>query len=477
MKFGERPRVFGEKELRGIYDASVRIFRSATATIDGPGEFMQALLDFGCEVNGVKVRFPRRVVDEVLDRIRVLREENNRRAEPPPGKMTYCASGQGLIWHDPYTDELRPSTRKDQADFSRICDALDLGRCHPTIICTDVPSKVRDIWTFGTVILNSRRPCVVSVYSKEAVGYFYRMLEVVFGAEGAIREGPRCIGAKIWINSPFMISRDSIDYAMEFRRIFGQPLGCASMPVMGVATPATVAGCVAQSLAECYMANVISLAVDGRLVGNIGNPLGFDMRYGVHVESGPDAFLVRLAYADAAEFVFGGRTAPPCIPSTMAKKPGAQAMFEKSMGTFWAFMCGARNCGCLGRLAAGDIGSPVELLMDLEMMRALDSLLRDVSADEEHIAEDVILRTIPSGARYMEDDHTMRFFREEFWLHTLLDRRLPNAWLEDPDTMVEKARREAIRLMEEAPNLCPLSEQQRREIEGIMEEAAEKLAG
>jgi len=476
LHFGDRPRVFDDVELRKIFDAAVRVFREVTATIDGPAEFMAAVSDLGCDVSGAKVRFPSEVVDEVLDRVRALKAENDEQAEPPPAKMSYSASGQGLIWHDPHTNELRAATREDQAAFSRLCDSLELSRGHPTVICTDVPPKVRDVWTFGTALLNSRRPCLVSVYSREAVAYFYRILEAALGREHALEQGAHCVAAKVWINSPFMISMDCIEYALEYRRIFGLPVTFMSMPVMGASTPATVAGCMVQSLAESFMANALSLAVDGRVVGNVANPLAFDMRYAVHVESGPDAFLVRLANVDVAEYVFGGNPAPPCVPSTMAKKPGAQSMFEKSMGVFWAFMGGGRSCGCLGRLAAGDIGSPVQLLLDVEMMRALDFLLRDVVVDADHLAEDVILRTVPAGARYVEEEHTLQFYEEEFWLHHLLDRRLPNAWRQSPDSMVEKARREAVRLIEEAPNQCPLSEAQRQAVEDIMDEAIHELA-
>lgn len=475
LQFGQRPRVFDDTELERIHDAAVRVFRSVTATIDGPEEFMGAVADFGCDVTGAKVRFPTRVVDEVLSRVRARKVVNDREAKPPPDKMTYAASGQGLLWHDPRSDELRPATRADQAAFSRLCDSLRLARAHPTIICTDVAPGVRDIWTFGTALLNSRRPCLVSVYSKAAVEYFYRILEVALGREQALAEGRRCVAAKVWVNSPFMISRDTIEYALAYRETFGLPVKFTSMPVMGAATPATVAGCMVQSLAESFMANALSLAVEGSLAGHIANPLAFDMRYGVHVESGPDAFLVRLGNADVAEYVFGGKTYAPVVPSTMAKKPGAQAMFEKTMGTLWGVMCGGRSCGCLGRLAAGDIGSSVQLLMDLEMMQAVDFLLREAPVDEDHLAEDVILRTVPRGARYVEDEHTSTFFRQEFWLHDFLDRRLPNAWLKDPDTMVEKARREAIRLLDEVPNRCPLSEAQRAEIEAIMEQATREL--
>jgi trimethylamine--corrinoid protein Co-methyltransferase len=469
--------VFGDRDLARIRDAAVRVFGSVTAMIDGPEAFMQALSDFGCDVSGTEVQFPRAVVDEVMARIGALKQERDAAPlEPPPNRMSYSASGQGLVWHDPRTDELRPATREDQAFFSHICDSLELSRGHPTVICTDVPPAVRDIWTFGTALLNSRVPCLVSVYSKEAVAYFHRILDAALGREGALEQGARCVAAKVWINSPFRISRECIDYALEYRDVFGQPLSFIAMPVMGASTPGTVAGCTVQSLAESLMANALSLALDGRVVGSAANPLALDMRYAIHVESGPDVFQVRTACTDAAEFVFGGRVPPLCVPSTMAKKPGAQSVFEKSMGTFWAVMAGARSCGGLGRLAAGDIGSPVQLILDLELMRACDFLLRDVSADDDHLAEDVILQTVPSGARFMEHEHTARFFREESWIHTLLDRRLPNAWIKDPKTMVDKAREEATRLMEEAPNCCPLSEPQRKDVEGIMEEATRHLA-
>ena len=445
----DRPRVLNQAEAQRVCEAAIKVFHGVTATIDGPEEVMQPLADLGCRIDGTSVRFGPRVVDTVLGRIAELKARND--APQPPSSATGSASepptfdtstsyasafdatadtrlapeasGQGLIWHDPFTDEIRPSTKDDLIAFSHMCDALDIGRAHPTILPNDVPPAVRDVWAFGLIALHSRRPWRVSVYSTPAVKYF---VEIATIAQGGIEQVKRdqVFAAKIWINSPFMISRDTIAYAMEARRLLGWPLELASMPVMGSSTPVTIAGCVAQSLAESFMANTVSLAIDDRLVGLTSSPLAFDMKFGVQNESGPDAMLVRIAMIDAAERVFGGSMPCPAIPSTMAKKPSAQSVFEKFMGMFIGVIGGARRFGAMGRLAAGDVGSPVQLLIDLEMVRALQRFLDGVSVDDDRLAVPLILDIVPQGARYLETEHTADFYRSELWQHELLDRQL-----------------------------------------------------
>ncbi|MGQ9556064.1 MAG: hypothetical protein ACUVWR_18330 [Anaerolineae bacterium] len=44
-----------------------------------------------------------------------------------------------------------------------------------------------------------------------------------------------------------------------------------------------------------------------------------------------------------------------------------------------------------------------------------------------------------------------------------MDRQVPFAWLNDLQTMLGRAREKALRLWNEAPNLCPLGGGQRQE--------------
>lgn len=118
------------------------------------------------------------------------------------------------------------------------------------------------------------------------------------------------------------------------------------------------------------------------------------------------------------------------------------------MHTMWAIPGGVRDFGSLGMLAFADIGSPVQLVLDVEMMTFFERLLQGIVLDRERIAEEVIEAVAPTGARFIDTDHTAGFFRDELWLPELLDRRAPMAWVEDPRTMLENATAKAKRLLQ-----------------------------
>ncbi len=88
----------------------------------------------------------------------------------------------------------------------------------------------------------------------------------------------------------------------------------------------------------------------------------------------------------------------------------------------------------------------------------------------------VLLEVAPTGAYFLNHEHTARHFRRETWLPDLVDRRVPIAWLSDPKTMLDNARAKARRVAAEARNQCPLSEEQKRQVQAIVTEADRKYA-
>ena len=76
--------------------------------------------------------------------------------------------------------------------------------------------------------------------------------------------------------------------------------------------------------------------------------------------------------------------------------------------------------------------------------------------------------------RYVE--HTALHYREELWIPELMDRRVPMAWAIAPADMVDNARARARELLAQAPNRCPLSEEQRAEVAGIVAAADRRVS-
>jgi trimethylamine--corrinoid protein Co-methyltransferase len=416
-------------------------------------------------------------VDTVLGRIQEARSAREGGGEPSfSDKLHYAASGQALHSCDVETGTLRAATTQDLADFSRVVETFPrLDRAHPTFIPQDVPPATRDVHAFATIILNSSKPYRVSVYSERTLPYFIELQALAQGSLEAVKRNP-IFAAKCWYNSPFMITNENIRIGMKAREVLGQPLNIATMPVAGMATPVTLAGALVQMTAEVLGCNAITLALDDRLAGYCAGPLTFDMRVGAHTQSGADALLLRLGAAQMGACLFGGHHTAPATPTTEAKTPGAQAMMEKALNAMWAILGGVRSFGSLGIVACADVGSVVQLCLDVELMTYLERLLQGIAVDEERLAEEVICAVAPEGARFIETEHTARFFRDELWMPELLDRRLPMAWAQDPVTMLENATRKAKRLIETAPNRCPLSDEQKREVRRIVTAADRELA-
>ena len=491
-----RPAVLAPQDRQRIYDAAIRVVRRVPLRCQATDEFYDCLRAFGCQVDGERVTFPAPVVDEVVGRIAEQRERNlaargagaavprgpesvssvdwggqGAEATDPevPSKLSYSASGQAPYCCEVESDRLRLATVQDLADLSRVVDAIPgLGRAHPTFIPQDVPRATAELHAFATILLHASQPHTVSVYTADHIERFFDLEVIARGGDAeAVRRSPTFV-CTLWFTSPFMITEENVRIAMRARELFGQPLRIGVMPTAGSATPATIAGCMVHQTAESLVCNIITLAVNGRLSGYRCGALATDMRTGSPTQSGPDVDLLQLASAEMAEFCFGARATVSRGPTTTAKVPGAQSMMEKSIATLWAILGGTRSFGSLATLANADVGSLVQLMLDVEMMAYFQRLLDGVEADDERLAEEVICEVAPTGARFLEHEHTARHCRDALFTPELADRRVAGAWFTDPTTMLDRARAKARHLVATAPNRCPLDAAARRAIRGIL---------
>ncbi len=462
-----------DAEMERIWQAALRIWARVPLRAPGTDEFMQALRDFGCEIDGDRIGFPADVREHTLARIDELRESRGpaRPAVVESEQVFYQTNGQAFYCCDFETERLRAATTADLEQWCHVCDCYpEMGRGHPTFIPQDVPRASSDVHTFATVILNSSRPCLVSVYNADMLPYFIELQAICDGSVEAVRANP-VFNTLCYVNSPFMISREAIDIGMRARELLGLPFRLSSMPVMGTAAPVTIAGTLALATAECLACNAVTLALDDRLSGWTETPVGFDMRAGASTANGPDVQLLRLAARQMAAYVFGGEYTALAGLGTTAKVPCAQAVLDKGLDAMWGLCAGMRSFASLGILAASDVASITQLMVDLEMVGHLQRLARGVVADDEHIAEPLSSEVAPRGAYFLEQEHTARHFRDELWLPELMDRRTPMAWAADPMDMLDAARAKARRVLEQAENRSPLSDEQRRQVSAIVAEA------
>jgi len=482
MRFRMRMDVefLSEAELEKVFQAALRIWRQVPFRIQGTDEFFDYLRKSGCQVDGELVRFPAPVIEKVLARVRTQKQRwlaatANAKPSWPGGDISMYTHGQALLACDMETNKLRPATEADLAQWCHVVDALDnVSRSHPTFIPTDAPSGSSDFHAFATIILNSRQPWRVSVYSARMLPYFIEACTIAKGSLDAVKKDP-VFATKMWVNSPFMITRENVEVAMEARRRLGVPLQPGTMPVAGAATPVTIAGQLAQTTAESLALCAITLAVDDRLFGVSGGALVMDMRAASHRQWGPDVSLHRMAAQQMNAYLFGGRFTLVGYNAT-AQVVSPQALYEKALGTALDIAGGSRSIG-IGCLACSDVASLVQLMLDHELGLFFRHLFRDVTVDDERIGESTVLDTAPRGAYYLDTDHTARFFRDEMWFSEFMDYRNPLGWMQNPGDAIARARDKAREMVRTAKNQCPLSEAQKAEIRKLVAAADREAEG
>jgi len=466
--------LFGEEQLEELFQQAVKVWRAMAFRVQGTDEFFDYLSAYGCRVDGERVRFPPPVIDRVLARIAAEKQEWRRAhgagaGEWPAAELEMFTHGQALHICDLETNALRPATEADLVEWCHLVDALGVElRTHPTFIPTDVPRGAAEVHAFATIILNSRRPHRVSVYSARMLPLFIEACRLAKGSMEEVRRDP-VFATKCWVNSPFTITRENVEIALEARRRLGTPVMFGHMPVAGAAGPVTVAGSLVQNTAESLALNAMRLAIDDLTQGITSTSVILDMKDAAHRQSGPDLALHVLAGSQMHAHLFGGRPRIG-ITGVAAAVVSPQSVYEKALMAAFDIAAGQRQLG-IGCLAFSDVGSPVQLVLDHEMGRYFQHLFREVETDAEHAGLETILETAPRGAFYLESEHTARFFREECWLPEFVDHRVPLAWAQNPADMIDRARQRARQLRETAENQCPLPEDAQRQIRALVREA------
>ena len=478
-------RVLTQDEMDRIHRTTVRILAEVGMRIEHP-EGLEYLKGFGCHVDFDRshVLFPEDVIEAVLKGFR----EDAGREDRQGLRMAYRFSEFSFYHHPveltsafkvsaggfpPYILDLegnrRPANIEDVRQSIRLADALPeidfLG-----LPCSAVEVEFRDrpLVMTAELLKGTNRLGGIEVWDRRDIAYVEKMATVVAGSREELRRRPILVGygeAK----SPLCFDFNMADLFVEYVKR-GFPQSIDTMPNGGATAPGTSAGTLALGLAETLGGMILGYAIDrgARLRMDI-NPGLCDMRSGIFPYAGADrlSMLVGAAqminqYYGCPGGIHGGKT-DACLP-------GVQAGYEKALTILVPILAGATGIGTIGQLEAGMTYSPVQLVIDNEIVAYVRRILRGFEVNEDTLAFDVI-KEVGIGGQYLNHEHTATHFRDEFFL-TGLTERMPWAGWESEELkgVAEKAVERARRLMRAEP-ASHLSAEQEEEINEILKEA------
>ncbi len=464
-----------EQQLDQIEETAFRLLETVGITLQHP-RALEMLHGRRCRVEGDHVWIPREAVAWALDNVDcnpVIRSADGTRE---------VVIGHGLRAHngggDPNVIDLetgrrRPATLNDQAEATRLLDALpNVDIVIPLLGPQDVPGPLMSIASFEAMLHHTRKPCGGAAAENEAdVRYTVALAAACCGGREAFAARPT---THLMVSpiSPLTFS-EKVAAAILAVAESGAPFGSLPAPSMGATGPITMAGILAQQHAEVLASLVLAAAArPGLPVFYCSRINPIDMRTGVSAWGGPE---VGLAGAGAAQLAH--RHGLKCNTyglSTSAAELDPQFAYEKFANAVMPALAGADVLSGAGTLQSGLTASLVGAVIDDEMLSLLRQLIGGCEVNADTLAYEVMQAAIPASSAFLAEVHTVAHLRDgTLWEPGVSERA---AGTEDDPALgvVARARARARELLDtHTPE--PLPDDTRRHLAEIMEAARREL--
>ncbi|NLE94051.1 MAG: hypothetical protein GX600_00005, partial [Dehalococcoidia bacterium] len=246
-----------------------------------------------------------------------------------------------------------------------------------------------------------------------------------------------------------------------------------SMITGGATGPVTLAGMVTLTIAERLLIALLNRALFGDRTWALGMSVtAMDFRTTMRPYGRPDMALANLVGAQMARRYgvnYGGHGG-----LTDAMRPSPQAAAQKIQSALPTLMVSGQAGIAAGLLAVDEVFSPVQMVLDDQIISAMSQFTRDYEVSDAAIAADLVAKVGPGGT-FLAEPHTAEWFRREMWEPVIWERHPFTAWQErDGRTDVERAREYALALLADVEEDHGLSRGEDRELQQIIRRALQQ---
>ncbi len=415
-------------------------------------EAVSLLSDAGCRIEADRiVKIPGALVDQAMasapHNIAVY-DRMGRHVMDLGGRRAYFGTGSDLIYsYDSQTKRRHPCVLEDVGRAARVADALPnidfvMSFAYPS----DFPAERAYLLSFQSMTANSSKPIVCTAQGRDDLSRIWEIASILRDGEDALRQKPYFLTLADPI-SPLKHNVDSLDKLL-FCAEKSVPLVYSPAPIAGSTAPITIAGQVAQGLAECLCGLVIHQlkAAGAPFIMGVG-PAVLDMATGQCSYDAPEYFLAHQAvvemslYYDLPNWGYAG--------TTDSQIPDEQAVFEGGLETFLAALAGSNLNHDAGYMDFGRTGSLEMIVIMDEVISQVRRMNRPIPVDNETLAVEVI-REVGFKENFLTHPHTLRHLRTTQWRPKLLNRKGYEKWVAaGSPSLLERARKRLDRILEE----------------------------
>ncbi len=421
-----------EKEVRAVYDTACRLLEQL-----GIGDVPARLADLyaarGVPLQNGRIKIPKSLVEEAIaaapSQFPLHGRDPNRTIEVGGSAVHFGTGGAAVQVLDSDTRAYRPSTLADLYDFTRLQDQLNnvswFTRC---CIATDMVGEYAlDINTAFALLKGTTKPVATAFTLAEHVAPIVAMMDMAEGAEGAFVKRPWIKAHISPMISPMRYGEDAVAVTFECVR-HNIPVSCITAAQSGATAPATLAGILAQSLAETLAALVmVHLMRPGYPMVFSNWPFVIDLRTGAFSSGGGEMAVLNAASAQIINWL--GLVSGVSAGMTDAKALDAQYGAEKGFTAMAAALGGGNLIYESSGMTAALLGASLEgFVLDDEMHSHIYRTLRGIEVTDETLGFEAICDAVLGEGHFLGHAHTMASMERDYFYPKIADRDDPRTW-------------------------------------------------
>jgi trimethylamine--corrinoid protein Co-methyltransferase len=436
-QIGGAYRPLSEAQMRAIYETALRLL-SEPGMGEVPDVLARQFLACGAERAGDRVLFPREMVERIVAMAAgdfIFHGRDPARSIHVGGERVYFGTGGAAVQTlDLDSGTYRSSTLRDLYDFARLQDTLTnvswFTRC---CVATDLPDIIDlDVNTVFALLKGTTKPVATSFTVAENVDPIMRLVDIALGGDGAsdlFRATPFLKAHISPVISPMRFGEDAVAVTLACMK-HGMPISCITAAQSGATAPATLAGFLAQSLAETLGSLImVNVFQPGYPMVFSNWPLVIDLRTGSFVGGGGEISVMNAASAQISNWL--GLPSGVACSMTDAKAIDAQYGVEKGISALAAGLAGGNLIYESSGMMASLLGASFEaFILDDEMHSLIYRTLRGIEVDEETLGFDAICEAVLGPGHFLGGEHTIAAMERDYFYPKIADRDAPVTWAE-----------------------------------------------
>ncbi|WP_371225979.1 trimethylamine methyltransferase family protein [Roseovarius sp. 2305UL8-3] len=432
---GGRLMPLSEAELSKIVDHAFDIL--STIGMSGlPPEATKRALDQGATLrDDGRVCFGwdmiRAACKRAPDTIKLPGFTPNRTLTIGKGHVHIGTGGAAVQMLDAATGAYRDSTLQDLHDLMRVLEASpNIHYGVRPVVARDMEDPFElDINTAFACMKATSKPIGVSFCDASHVRPIVDMFDLALGRAGAFRATPFCMAVVVHVVPPLAYAPEGIAMLEEAIKAGMIPQICSAGQA-GATSPVTLAGALAQGLAECLAGLMVVDAIKpGSPCIYAFMPFISDLRTGAMSGGSGESAIANAAAAQLLAHL--GLPSTVSAGMTDSKLVDAQAGYEKGYTVALAAQAGADMINLsVGMLGSIMVASPEAMVIDDDMCGAILRSVQGIEVSDATLDLDAVERVVTQDGHYLGEAETLRRMKTDYVYPALADRQSVDDWLE-----------------------------------------------